>query len=153
MIIPEPANTGRGLTDPQSATMPSPSDARELIRQKHGEYQKNARRNQQLYYTTRLVAGLSAGLLAFVVSSYPTVATVLAILIVVATVMDYTLDPKGNWELYSKATDLLAIGELKARGEYDQAKEQLDVLLATETRKLESLVDLENLLNKIRDKK
>ncbi|SRR5260221_138021 len=116
---------------------------------KQREYTRNARRYRRVFYATRLTAGLASGLLPFVVSNYATLATILSILIVVVVVIDSTLDPKSQAQLFSKASDLLAIARLKAEGQYEQYKEALDLILATETQKLERLVDLEALLKRV----
>jgi uncharacterized protein DUF4231 len=125
---------------------------RSIIDAKQREYTRNSRRHRRLYYSTRLMAGLAAALLPFVVGQHPTAATVLSVIVAVTVVLDVTLDPKGRWQLYSKASDLLAIARLKASGDYDRYKDELEILLATETQKLERLVDLESVLKKVSGK-
>src|SRR6266508_4411916 len=94
--------------------------AEKLIYDKHQEYARSARWNRRLYYTTRVVAGLCAGFLPFVVGSAPSVATLLSIVIVVVTVFDLVFSPKDKWQLFSRAADLLAIESLRKAGEYDE---------------------------------
>lgn len=141
---------GIRLSGKRNARLPI---AQQLIDQKHRDYLKKSRLYHLLYFTTRISAALSSGLLPFVVGNNPTIATYLSIIIVVAIVLDSVFDPKGNWQLYSRATDLLAIAELKTRGDYDKYKEQLEILIATEAKTLERLVDLEDILKKIREEK
>ncbi len=127
----------------------SPPLAAQIMREKYKEYQRGSKRHKLLYYTFRLAAGLSAALLPFVIGHLPVVATVLSVVVVVCTVFDIVLDPKSKWALYSRATDLLSMAELKRRGEYDKYKDALEVLLATEHQALAGLKDLEDVLKKV----
>ena len=128
--------------------LPPPED---LIEQKHQEYLRASRWNRRFYYASRIMAGVPSALLPFVIGHNSTLATGFSMLVVLAVVLDLTWDPKGKWRLYSRATDLLAIAQYKARGEYEKHKEQLEILLETERQKLEQLVGLEELLKKIRE--
>ncbi|MDP3723957.1 MAG: hypothetical protein Q8R91_10785 [Candidatus Omnitrophota bacterium] len=141
----KPGHAGGG-----GGQFPPPED---LIEQKHQEYLKASRWHRRFYYATRLVAGMPSVLLPFVVSHHPTLATTFSVLIALAVALDFIVDPKGKWQLYSRATDLLAIARYKARGQYEKHQEQLDILLATEGRKLEQLIGVEDLLKKIRETK
>ncbi len=123
--------------------------ARQLIYDKHTEYAKSAKVYRAMYYTARLVAGLSAGLLPFVVGTSVAVATGLSVAIVVVTVFDLVFAPKDKWKLYSRAADLLTMQRLKDAGEFEQCKEMLNLLVATENAKLEQLVNLDELLSKV----
>jgi hypothetical protein len=125
----------------------SPAEA--LVASKHREYNRKAWFYSFVYYLIRLVAGLSAGLLPFVVSSNPKPATALSILVVVATVVDITLNPQDRWKLFSRASDLLALSRLRLSGQYEGYREVLNILAATESANLEHLVSLDELLNKI----
>jgi hypothetical protein len=117
-----------------------------LVKGKHNKYAFAVRFYAFLYYLTRLAAGLSAGALPFTISQNPTAATVLSAVIVTTTVIDLVFNPRERWALYSKATDLLAIAQLKASGEYDTYKEFIDIIAATEREKLERLVNLNELV-------
>lgn len=137
--------TSGSLSGKSNACLPI---AQQLIDQKHRDYIKKSHVYHLLYFTTRISAAFSSGLLPLVVRNNPTIATSLSIIIVISVVLDSVFDPKGNWQLYSRATDLLAIANLKARGEYKKYKEQLEILLVTEAKTLERLVDLEDMLKK-----
>jgi hypothetical protein len=91
----------------------------------------------------------SPELLPFVVSNHVQIATAFAIAVAVSVVVESVFKPRENWQLYSEATDRLAIAELKLQGLYDQYKELLDVLLATERRKMERLTGLKELLAEV----
>lgn len=123
--------------------------AAQIMQEKFREYQVGSKRYKFLYYFIRLTAGFSAAFLPFFVGSLPTVATVLSAAVVACTVLDIALDPKTKWTLYSRATDLLSMAELKRRGEYDKYKDALEVLLATEQQALSGLRDLEEILKKV----
>ncbi len=89
--------------DPEAG---SPPLAAQIMREKYREYQSGSKRYRFLYYSIRLLAGLSAALLPFVIGSLQVVATVLSAVVIVCTVFDIVLDPKSKWALYSRATDL-----------------------------------------------
>lgn len=127
---------------------PSPLAA-QILREKYQDYLRGSRWHKVLYYLTRLLAGLSAVLLPFVVGTMPIVATSLSAAVLFCIVVDMVFDPKTKWALYSRATDLLAIAELKRRGEYDKYKDALEVLLTTEQQKLSGLKELEDVLRKV----
>jgi hypothetical protein len=127
------------------------SPAEVLIEQKHSEYASAAKTYRAVYYATRLTAGLSAGLLPFVVSAHPQYALALSIAIVVCTVIDLVFGVRDKWQLMSRAADLLTIQRLKISGEYDKYKDVLEILVNTESAKLAHLVDLDTLLKKAKD--
>ncbi len=120
-----------------------------LIKDKHLEYNRKAGRYACLYYFTRLTAGLSAGVLPFVVRSFPDVAMMLSVTVVIAIVFDFVFNPKDRWALFSQASNLLALAELKARGEYDDYKDLLDIITRTEGSKLSRLTDINDLVKTI----
>jgi len=122
----------------------SVSPAEHLIEQKHSEYARAAKLYRILYYVTRSIAGLGAGLLPFVVSKSTGFATGISAAIVVVTIVDMVFGPKERWMLFSKAADLLTIERLRISGEYDKWKRLLDLLIVTENAKLERLIDLED---------
>jgi hypothetical protein len=121
-------------------------DPATFIRDKHKAYYWCAKQYRRLYYLTRLCAGLSAGLLPFVVRESPSTAIVLSILIVLATVVDAVFTPKDHWVLYAKATDLLAAEQLKASGQYEQYKAALRTIEETEAAALKQLAGIRNLI-------
>ncbi len=114
---------------------PGLSAADILIKGKQREYELKARLYCVLYYATRLLA------------SQP-FATGLAILIALATVFDTVFVPKDKWALYSKGTDMLTVARLKADGDYENYKEVLDVIVATEAATLQQLVGLREVVEK-----
>ncbi|MDA8100934.1 MAG: DUF4231 domain-containing protein [Nitrospiraceae bacterium] len=120
--------------------------AEKIVQQKYRQYLKNSRMYKKLYYSTRLLAALSAGLLPFVVTTKPSLATALSIVIVLCAVTDTVFDPRSKWRLYSKATDLLAVEMIKSRGEYEKYQRNLEILLATEGKELAGLKGLEEIL-------
>lgn len=128
---------------------PPTTDIDRMINDKHHEYLKKARLYSKLYYTTRILAGVSAAILPFIIGKSQTWATILAIIIAVLTVFDSVFSPKDKWVLYSKATDMLSLAMMKARGEYEMNKEIVDVILQTETGNLQQLVGLQELLERV----
>ena len=115
------------------------TDVDHLINDKHKEYVTKAIFYSALYYTTRVVAGLSAALLPFIVGHSQLWATILAIVVAVVTVFDSVFAPKDRWALYSKATDLLALATIRAQGTYDKNKDAIDTILQTESANLQTL--------------
>ena len=127
-----------------------------MIDDKHQEYVVGARRYQALYYATRLVSGLCAGLLPFALRDadprlpfYQSVPTLLSLAVVVATVFDLVFGPKDKWALYSKATDLMAIARIRAAGRYEEYAESLELILNTETALLQQVMNLGEMVGKI----
>lgn len=127
-----------------------PAALHTLVAEKHREYHKKARRYAVLFYTTRLTAGFSAGLLPFVVRNSPNISTALAILIVLATVVDTVFAPKDRWALFSKATDLLALEQLRASGQTKEWEAAWRIIESTEASYLRQLTGLQELLERIR---
>ncbi len=78
-----------------------------LVRKKYDTYALLAQRNAVFYYTLRVIAGVCATLLPFVVSSWPYVASGLSIAVALVTVIDLIANPKFHWQLYSEATNLI----------------------------------------------
>ena len=146
--IPPHVNiTTHGLPTPK----PGSSPAELIIASKHAEYSRAANLYRTLYYSTRVLAGLSAGLLPFVVSAHPDYALALSIVVVVCTVIDLVFGVKDRWMLMSKAADLLAVERLRLSGNYDKYKDALAVLTMTESAKFDRLPDLDTVLKKVRD--
>lgn len=122
------------------------NDAERMIEGKHQEYLTKARLYSILYYVTRLVTGLSAALLPFVVGKSQSWASILAVIVAVLTVIDAVFSPKDRWVLFSKATDMVSLAKMKAKGEYETNKEIVDLILQTETGNLQQLVSLQELI-------
>jgi len=129
--------------------MPASTPAEQLVEEKHLEYLKKAGWYSRFYYATRLLAGLSAALLPFIVRTDPFWSTTLSVIIVVITVLDLVFSPKDRWALHSKATDLITLAKVKATGEYDKYQEVLNVITQTETANLQQLINLDDLVSKI----
>ena len=124
--------------------------AKSLIEQKISEYLFSARLYRFVYYASRILTALASGLIPFVINSDPKIATALALTIVLCVAVDTVFDPKSNWRIHSKASDMLAIANLKAKGEYEKYKEQIEILRDVEDRKLEKLVDLDEVKEKVK---
>lgn len=123
----------------------------EILRLKHEEYTRSANTYFWMYYCTRLVAALGAGLIPFVVTSSPRIATTLSIIVVLATTIDLVFSPKDKLQLYSKAVDLLTIAGIKSSGKYELYKDALEILVTTNRESLERLSDLENVIKKVQE--
>lgn len=126
-------------------------DPRDRIRKKHNEYYAAARLYRLLYYTTRLVAGLCAGILPFVISTAPAVAISLSIAIVIATVLDTVFVPRERWKSLSRATDLLYVADLKKQGKFEEFAESLKIILTTEDEQMLELLGLDDVIQKAKD--
>jgi hypothetical protein len=122
--------------------------AEKLVAQKHAEYLRASRIYQFMYYALRLTAGLSAGLLPFVVSTSPAAATALSIVIVVVTVLDMVFNPKQRWGLFSRASDLMTVERLRLTGEIFGYEALLSQVAATEAAKLEVLVSNDEIVRR-----
>jgi len=124
-----------------------------LVEEKHLEYVEKAKRYAAFYYTTRLLAGLSAAILPFTVghTELQSVSTALSVIIVVVTVFDLVFSPKDRWALFSKATDILSVAKAKTldEAEYLKYKDALDTLLNTESANLAQVINLNDLVSKI----
>jgi hypothetical protein len=151
-----PPEAGSVVPLPSAATPPptdgGPSYAAQVIAQKHAQYRTASRWYRCLYYATRLVAGLAAVAIPFTLGHSQTAATTCAIIVAVCTVFDTVFDPKSRWQRYSRATDLLAIAELKRRNEYDRYKDELEVAVATEAANVEKLENLQAVLKQIQER-
>jgi hypothetical protein len=87
--------------------------------------------------------------LPFVISSVPPLATGLSIAVVIVTALDLVFNPKDKWQLYSRATDLLAVESLKREGSYTEYQNLIDVIVKTETAGLERLVSVDELVKSV----
>ncbi|HJZ55435.1 MAG TPA: hypothetical protein VKE74_10775 [Gemmataceae bacterium] len=132
------------------STTGTPSDAlEELVRVKVREYVQGIRLYKYMYYLIRLTAGLSAAVLPFVIASQRSVAIGLSLTIVVTTVVDLVLNPKGKWRLYSQATDRLTLEMLRKKGVYEENKGLVEAILNTETALISELLNLKTLLDSV----
>ena len=139
----------QGLTNPHS--FKDVKSFRDFAALKHEEYYRKARNYRRLYYTTRICAGLSAGVLPFFVWGHlPFITSGLALIVVVATVLDSVFLPKDRWARYSKATDLLALAKLKSMGHEEEWREAWRVIEDTELTDLQHLTGMQDLLEHIR---
>ena len=140
--------SGRIKSMPPIAPDENPKDR---IWKKHYEYYAAAKRYRLLYYTTRLVAGLCAGILPFVISPAPAVAISLSIAIVVATLIDNVFVPRERWRSLSRATDLLYVAYLKKQGKYEEFAESLKIILTTEDQQMLELLGLDDVIRKAKE--
>src|ERR1019366_2363232 len=128
----------QGLSAPRS--FEDPKSFQDFAIRKHEEYYRKARKYQRLYYTTRLCAGLSAGVLPFFAwSHFPMITTGFALVVVVAPVIDSVFSPKDRWARFSKATDLLALAKLKRIGHENEWREEWKIIENTELTDLQHL--------------
>lgn len=125
--------------------------AKKLIAKKIDEYLLKAKLFKWVYYSTRLLIALASGLIPFVINSNQKLATALAITVVISVVVDTVFDPKNNWKSYSRASDLLGIAYLKKNGDYQEYEEQLEILVSTEYKVLDNLVDLDDIRRKMKE--
>jgi len=123
--------------------------AARLIAKKHDEYVKLSRRFRLLYYVTRICAVIPAAMLPFLIGGNAILAKSLSIAIALATAVDVIFDPKTRWGNYSRATDRLAVAELKRRGEYESHKEGLDIIAEAEASSVGVNKDIDELLRRI----
>lgn len=121
------------------------------IRRRHEEYYRAARRFRLLYYITRLVGGISAAILPFVVHPAPQIAISLSIVIIMMTVIDTVFSPKERYKSLSRATDLLFVANLKAQGRYREFEEQLNIILTTEDQQMLQLLGLDEMLSRLKE--
>lgn len=122
----------------------------EDIRERHAALAHTARLYRWLYHATRLVAGLSAGLLPFVVSQNAILASALSIIVVVAVVVDTVFNPKERAKSLTIACHLLYIADLKRQGRYEDFKESLDVFMnAEEARELQGIMQIVNKVEQV----
>jgi hypothetical protein len=128
---------------------PRANPAEQLIAQKHDQYVRQSRRYRFLYYVTRLCAVIPAAVLPFVINGNPPVATALSVIVALSVAIDVVFEPKERWATYSKATDLLAIAELKRRGEYEPHREALEVVAQAEAAGLRTNKDIEEVLRRV----
>lgn len=126
----------------------SKSKISDLIRQKHKHYATLAKRYCALYYTTRLMVTLAAGLLPFILSNV-IFSTTLSVIVVIGSVIDVVFNPKDKWKLFAKATNMITVAGLKNSGEYEKYIDELSILKETEDAHLEQATDIRKLLDEI----
>ena len=128
---------------------PREQDILRTVRLQHLKYMKLARFNSVLYYATRLVAAICSSLLPFFVKTHPDYATGLAIAVVASVSIDSVVRPREQYELYSKATDLMSVAEAKLSGQYEGFREIIHLMMATEGMKLNRLRSLKDVLDDV----
>lgn len=65
------------------------------------------------------------------------------------TVLDTVPSPKDRWALFSRASDILALAQIKSKGDYEQHKEAIDAILSTENAALLQVIGLQELLDRV----
>ncbi|OUJ66854.1 hypothetical protein BXP70_28980 [Hymenobacter crusticola] len=125
-----------------------------IIQFKMKEYHRSGMIYQIIYYSTRLLAALAAGLLPFLVGKPENVlwSQTLSIVIVIVTVVDSVFNPREKWIMYSNASDALSEATLKQDPDYIANQEAIKKILDTESAKLNHTVTLEEVVDKVGDK-
>lgn len=134
----------------EMAMPPFEGDLGSVIRLTHKKYALKATIFKYIYYSFRIIAGLSACLLPFIVPYSQIFATILAAIVAVVTVLDTIFVPKDKWRLYSLAADKLWVEQVKNSGEYEKYKAQIQEIIETETKEMELLTELQQMLDKIK---
>lgn len=127
--------------------------ANAFIVAKHRDYVRKSNYFQWLYYATRLIAGISAGLVPVTISLDARIATGLSILVVVAIVVETVFDPKKRWALYSRVTDALSIEEMRQKGVYNQHRRRIDLIFQTEQELVSELRPIADVLEALKKQK
>jgi len=124
-----------------------------LVRQKAGEYYTKARWYAAIYYITRVTVALSAATLPFIIPAFPRTATGISIVIALFTAIDIVLKPKELWALYSRASDLVTVALLKQSEGYEESRDAIEILLATEDARMKQVVDIDEITRVLRREK
>ena len=136
-----------------TAPNPNPEGQRKILPflyETHRKYARMARIYTSMYYSTRVLAGLCAVLVPFIINSKPPIATVLSIIVAVCLAIDTIFKPLESLTIYSDATDQLAIEEAKYLGDYEAYKNLWDIVKATEATKRRNLTELKTVLEDLR---
>ncbi len=121
-----------------------------ILKAQHERYVNNAALFKYLYYTLRLWAGLAATFLPFIVPYSQITVSILAASVALATALDTIFVPRDKWKLYSKASDLLWVEQVRERGEYDKYKDRIAEILRTEEAGLGLQTGLQEMLDQIK---
>jgi len=95
-----------------------------------------------LYFAVRVVAVTSSGLLPFFVTSAPSMAIALSVLVVLSTAIDTVFAPYQKWKHFSRVTDLLFLWEAKQQTDFDDYKDAVEILLDAEQHSIGELIEL-----------
>jgi hypothetical protein len=125
----------------------------EDLRARHAGYYRSGLAFRWLYYSLRLIAGLAAALLPFTISYSQFYATFLSDAIALATAVDTIFAPKERAKIYSRATDLLWVAQVKEQGRYEQYKDRIEQIMKTESEDLSLLIDVKEMLERIEREK
>lgn len=102
-----------------------------------------------LYFGVRIVAVASSGLLPFFVTSAPSIAIALSVLVVLSTSIDSVFTPYQKWKHLSRVADLLFLWEAKRQSDFDDYKDAVEILLDAEQNSIGELVDLSQAINTV----
>jgi hypothetical protein len=144
------SDSTRRLTADGPARPVLPDPLLDRIRSTHAWYLRLSRVNAALYYGSRLVAVLCSALLPFVVTNDSTRATQYAIAVAVSVGLDSVFRFREKYQLYSKASDLMAVAEAEMRSDYDKYKKLFQIIVATEEMKVNQLRDLKTILDEVK---
>lgn len=147
------SHTMSSISDSPVQRGDAPRSAEEFIFQKHREYVRKSTYFRWLYYGTRLIAGISAGLVPVAIPIDARVATVLSILVVISIVVETVFDPKERWAAYSRVTDALAIEELKQKGHYKENEARIELIASCEKLLVTKLRPINDVLEAIKSDK
>lgn len=148
--VPPSLPTSRANPTQQQTQSEPWSPAKELLRQKQAEYSRNVKRYRLLFYVLRITA-LLAVLVPFTIPLAPAVAIAISALVALAVGLDNLFQPKERWKLFSQATDLLTLAQMKHHGDYKKFKDSLAILQSVESANLEALVNIEDLIEKAKN--
>ena len=86
----------------------------------------------------------------FLIPINPIAAQITSITVVIALSIDHIFKPKEKWTVYSKATDLIQLQRFKSSGSYTKNKKVIDTIIETESRILDSVPDLNDVLAQVK---
>lgn len=121
--------------------------AADFIRTRHVHYARLARTYNVMYYSFRILAGISAALLPFFVNSNLAIATGLSVVVAVVTVFDLVFEPAKNRAIYRAASLQLTKARLSRTGEYQLHKEAMKVIEKLENRAVADPVTLDGVIS------
>ena len=123
------------------------------VADKQQTYFDRSERFKYFYYGTRIVAAFSTAIIPFTIGDSPTVATWLSVAVVLATATDLVFQPQSRWKQYSRASDLLFYLQAKKQPDFDEHRESIELIIDSEKKFLDGLVDLEALVMSLRGEK
>jgi hypothetical protein len=125
----------------------------EALTARHQKYADDAEFYKRAYYASRVLAGLGACLLPFIVPYSQIGATILAGIVAVVTVLDTIYVPRDQWKRCSMASNRLWVEEIRERGEYEKYKARIEEILRAESEELQLLIGLQQMLDQIKGQK